>query len=143
MPAAPVVHAVDANVILRHLLGDEPKLSSKAHAIFAALETGDVVLECDPVNLAEVVWVLASHYQVGRQQIAESLSPLVKAPGFRVPNKERYLLALELYGQGVLRFGDACACARALEACDGRLLSFDRKLSRVEGVTRREGVAEG
>lgn len=143
MPPAPVAHAVDANVILRYLLGDDRELTAKAKAIFAAVEAGEVTAECDPVNLAEVVWVLASYYKVGHEQIAASLAPLVKAPGFLVPDKERYLLALELYGQGVARFGDACACAGAMLACEGRLLSFDRKLSRVEGVARAEGVEAG
>ncbi len=35
-----------------------------------------------------------------------------------------------IYGEGKLRFGDACACAAAERECEGRLLSFDRALSR-------------
>ena len=138
MPREPVVHAVDANVILRHVLGDDRELSAKAGAVFAAMEAGEVVLECDPVNLAEAVWVLASHYKAERRDIAEALSPLLKAANFRMPDKERYMLALDLYGQGLARFGDACACATALAACEGRLVSFDRKLSRLPGIRRTE-----
>jgi hypothetical protein len=33
-------------------------------------------------------------------------------------------------------FGDACACAAALQRCEGRLVSFDRKLSGVDGISR-------
>ena len=38
-------------------------------------------------------------------------------------------------------FGDACACAAAIEDCQGRLLSFDRKLTGVAGVARAEEVS--
>jgi len=135
MPAA---YAVDANVILRLVLGDETDLSAKAKAAFAAAESGAVTLECDPVNLAEAVWVLTSHYKVAPGDIADALLPLVKMRELCLPEKGRYVRALELYGQGQLRFGDACACATAETASQGRLLSFDRALSRVPGIDRVE-----
>jgi predicted nucleic acid-binding protein len=136
----PVVYAVDANVILRFVLGDHPELSRKARAVFGAMQAAEVVLACDPVNLAEVVWVLSSHYKASPGRIVDALLPLVKAAGFDLPDKERYLRALALYGQGKLRYADACVCATAEMACGGRLVSFDRALSRVAGVGRVEGV---
>ncbi len=65
---------------------------------------------------------------------------MVSADGFIVPDKDRYLRALALYGEGKLHFGDACACAAAELDCEGRLLSFDRALSKVPGVERVERV---
>ena len=113
MPA-PIECAVDANIILRFVLGDEPGLSAKARTVLKAMEDGDVLLECDPVNLAAAVWVLSSQYKASCAEIAGALLPLVKAAGFRLPEKDRYIQALEFFGQGVLRFGDACACATAI-----------------------------
>lgn len=40
----------------------------------------------------------------------------------------------------VAHFGDACACATALLECDGELLSFDQRLSRITGIVRSETV---
>ena len=60
--------------------------------------------------------------------------------GFVIPDKERYVRALGLFASRVPHFRDACACAAALEECKGRLLSFDRELSRVDGVQRTEEV---
>jgi predicted nucleic acid-binding protein len=137
----PVAYAVDANVILRLVLGDDPHLSAKAEAVFRAMEAGEVTLVCDPVNLAEAVWVLSSYYKASCEDIAGALLPLVKRSGFHVPERDRYARALELYGKGLLRFGDACACATAITACQGRLVSFDRKLSRVLGLERTEAIA--
>lgn len=140
MQAEGATQTIDANVIVRFVMLDHPELSTKATRVFETLAAGQVVLECDPVNLAEAVWVLSSHYEIEPRDIAEKLATLVNSEGFRMSDKARYVSALEMYGSGQLRFGDACVCATALEKCDGQLLSFDRKLSRVPGITRSEAV---
>jgi len=131
---------VDANVILRYLVHDDDALYAKAAAVFKAIEAGRVSVLCDPVILAEVVWVLASYYKISRDEIAEDLESLLEADGFTIPNKDRYVRALRLYAGSVPHFGDACACAAAIEDCGGKLLSFDRKLSAVKGISRLESV---
>jgi len=138
MSSVPARFAIDANVILRGLLLDNRELSDKAIAILKAVEEGRSAVYCDPVTLAEVVWVLWRSYQRSRQDIASALKPIVQAEGFHMPGKDRYLRALDLYGTTVEHFGDACACAGALEECEGKLCSFDRKLSSVPGVERLE-----
>ena len=134
------VYAVDANVIVRFLTRDDEALWEKAHAIIKAMHDGRIELLCDPVTLAEIVFVLGSIYKLPRKQIHQLMDPIVKAKGFNIPNKDVYIRAIELYGDCVSHFGDACACAAALAHCDGRLLSFDKGVSRVEGVQRTEGV---
>lgn len=138
MSSRPPVVAIDANVILRHLLDDHEELSEKAAGIFQQVETGTLAVHCDPVTLAEVVWVLGRHYRQPNAQIAEALEPVLKSEGFLMPEKGCYVLALELFGRSVRHFGDACACAAALQRCEGRLYSFDRELSAVEGIERSE-----
>jgi len=133
-------HVIDANVILRYLLGEPADQAAKAGEIMAALEDGEITVHCDPVTLAEVVWVLSSFYKLPPAEIYAGLSPIVKTEGFEIPEKEVYVLALELFARGVAHFGDACACAAALLKCEGRLFSFDRDLSRVEGITRTESL---
>ncbi|NPV48456.1 MAG: hypothetical protein HPY69_16070 [Armatimonadetes bacterium] len=128
------LYAVDANVILRYVLDDDPKLAPRARRIMAVVEAGQVRVQCDPVNLAEVVWVLSSYYGLAPADIAAGLLPLVQAEGFVVPDKPRYLRALALYGSGVHHFGDACAWAAAEADCEGRLFSFDRALARRSGL---------
>ncbi len=136
----PVVYALDANVLLRHVLRDDPALYAKARAVIAAAVAGRAVLACDPVNLGEVVWVLTSTYKVPAAETAEALLPLVKLPRMEIPDKARYVRALELFGAGKLKFGDACACATAEMTAEGRLVSFDRALSKVPGIERTEAV---
>jgi predicted nucleic acid-binding protein len=131
---------IDANVILRYILWDHEELSPKSRTIMCAIESGQTRVSCDPVVLSEVVWVLKSFYRLSNEQIAAGLEPFVKAEGFLMPNKERYIHALDLFARSVPHFGDACTCAAAIEECHGRLLSFDLMLSNVAGVVRSEEV---
>jgi len=134
------IYSIDANVILRYVLEDDPRLFAKAREILLGVQSGHTVVICDPVNLAEVVWVLESFYKLTNEQICEGLLPIINPEGFILPDKEHYLLALRLFAGGVKSFGDACACAAALRDCDGRLYSFDAKLSNVPGIARSESV---
>lgn len=129
----PIV-ALDSNVLLRYLLDDHEELSGQAAAVLEDMQQGRVLLRCDPVNLAEVVWVLGSFYKQPNEAISAALEPIVKHDGFLLPNKAMYLRALEMFAGGVRHFGDACACANAMDDCEGRLYSFDRKLRSVPGI---------
>ncbi|MEN6357698.1 MAG: PIN domain-containing protein [Armatimonadota bacterium] len=138
MKAGSKPFAIDANVILRYLLQDNEELTPKADAIIEGVEDGKLQVLCEPVTLSEVVYVLFRFYEQERSVIYKGLEPIVKMDGFLMPDKSRYIHALELFANDIPHFGDACACAAALEQCKGRLLSFDRKLSSVNGVSRFE-----
>ena len=131
---------VDANIILRYLLQDDPKQSPKADRMMEMIQDEQVSAVCDPVTLAEVVWVLSAHYGISRDKIVAGLAPLIKAPCFELTEKNRYLLALEFFAASAVHYGDACACADALELSGGRILSFDRKLAGLPGIQRLETV---
>jgi predicted nucleic-acid-binding protein len=132
--------AIDANVILRYLMRDVEQQYGAAAAIMDAVQDARLVVLCDPVTLAEVVWVLQRVYGLSRQQIREGLSPILAASSFQMPDKARYIRALAMHADLVPHFGDACACAAALEACEGKLLSFDKDLSGAHGITRLESI---
>ena len=138
MNSPPPRCAADANVILRYLLRDHEQLAEKARGLFEAVEDGRVVMVLNPVTLAEVVFVMASVYKVPSVQISDGLVSLLQADGVVMSEKEQYIRALQLFAGPVRHFGDACVCAAALEECEGRLFSFDRELSTVEGIERAE-----
>jgi predicted nucleic acid-binding protein len=138
MPANVKSYALDANVILRFILRDHEELSTKARDILQAAREGRIVVHCDPVIVGEVVYVLSSHYGVSRAQITETLERVLKPESTVMPDKRRYLRALRIFAETNAHFGDACACAAALEDCEGRLFSFDRELSKIEGISRSE-----
>ncbi len=140
MKACDDSYAVDANIILRYLLRDDVGLYQKSLKIMQSLFSGQVSMFCDPVTLSEIVFVLFRVYKLSPQDIWNGLEPIIKADAFVLPDKDRYIRAFELYVGPVPHFGDACVCAAALEKSEGRLLSFDRGVSGVHGVTRLEEV---
>ncbi len=135
-------YGIDANVILRLLVKDDVKLAEQAKAIFTAIEEGKITAYLDPVILAEVVWVLKSFYKRSPSEIATSLLTLLKSDHIFIVDQECYITALEMFEEGHMHFGDACACAVANRMCDGQLFSFDRKLDRVPGIQRIEKLSE-
>jgi len=123
--------AVDTNILVRAILGDDPKQSALARK---TLENArDIVV---PVTvLIELAWVLKS---VGwnRNQIHQALAMLALQPAIRLDRSVEVLAALDDYKAGPADFADYLALhlARALGA--RKLLTFDRKLAKAAGAQR-------
>ena len=77
-----------------------------------------------------------SNYKLPNAEISAGLSALLEQEGVDMVQKERCLHALELFASAIRHFGDACACAVALEATEVRLFSFDGKFASVPGIVR-------
>ncbi len=142
MSSRPVPWTLDANIILRYVLDDNEELTAKAERIWQAIEDGAVTAVLEPVTLAEVVFVLASVYRLPNATISEAVLPLLQVEGVRMHNRERYLHALRLFGTTVKHFGDACACATALDETGGLLYSFDRGMPEIAGLRRAEDFGD-
>ena len=112
---------IDANVILRYLLGDHPEYSKKAKEV---IEEGAYTL---PEVIAEVVYVLKGVYKVGRDEISNTLIDFMDEVA--IDNQEVIILALSLYSETTLDFVDCIliACHRIIGV---EVISFDKKLNR-------------
>ena len=129
---------VDANVVIRHLVSDPPEQAERAHRLFAAATSDDVLLLIEDVVLAEVVWTLSSFYRYSRAQIADALLELFLDESVTNPDKDAARLALVLYHERPIDFADALLAARALTSGDNVVCSFDRDFDRIPGVARFE-----
>lgn len=111
---------IDANIILRYLLGDHPEMSAEAKAIVlaGAQTTAEV--------LAEVVYVLKGVYQAKRSDIAETLQDFLQEVS--VPHKAAMAYACRLYGETNLDFVD-CILAGYHFTEGADVLTFDKKLN--------------
>lgn len=113
---------IDANVILRYLLGDHEVMSVQAKK---AVEEG----ACTTVEvLAEVVYVLKGVYQAERSDIAEWLSALLDE--IVLDNKQAIYYALRVYGETSLDFVD-CVLIGYNRMLGRDILTFDKKLNRL------------
>lgn len=113
---------LDANVILRYLLGDIPDMAEEARrAVIAGASTTIEVL-------AEVVYVLAGVYKADRKDIATTLDSFLLE--ITIPHKAALGYALRLYGSSRLYFVD-CILAGYKHIDGTDVLTFDKKLQKV------------
>lgn len=131
---------VDANVLLRFIVGDPPEMAEKAAVLMQAVERGEMTLCVDDIIVAEVVWVLRSFYRHKAQEIATTLLELLSQDGVEVD--DAVLPALALYGNKGVDFVDALLATRMQQRGIGRVFSFDRHFDQISGIERLEpGIA--
>lgn len=137
----PTVH-VDANVILRLLLG-EPELQARAaEALFTRAARGEFVIRIHPAVLAEVVYVLTSPRLAGlpRARVAGVLRELLALEGVEVPDLEPTLAALRRFEETNLDWVD---CLLLGYGPNVPVYTFDTAVIRAGGrpVQEEEGGA--
>jgi predicted nucleic acid-binding protein len=127
---------VDANVILRFLVGDPPDMAEQSARLFQAVENRAVTLVVDDIVVAEVVWVLGSYYRHAARDIAAVLRGFLLQDGIEAQERDTLLLALTLYETKNVDFADALLAARIEKRGIPAVFSFDEHFDRLEGVRR-------
>ena len=123
------MRAIDTNVVVRFLAGDDPDQSPLARAL---VDAGDLYVPLTVMLEAE--WVLRSVYGHERQQVAVALRAFAGLPGVSVEVPERLAVALDRAEAG-MDFADALHLGGA-EGCEA-FLTFDRrfvKAARAVGI---------
>ena len=135
-----IVWTLDTNVIVRLLVGDDPRQPPLAEQAFLkAIATGGVYLP--DVVLAEVAWVLRA-YGLNRQVRHGLLERLVRTRGVMVDDIDGVIDALERFRmEGDL--ADQLIGARAARAGALPVLSFDQRFCAREGVELLEAESLG
>lgn len=113
--------AVDTNVVVRLLVGDDPRQAARARSLFAA----EQVFISDTVAL-ETAWVLGYSYGLDDAGIAAGLRRLFGLANVHLRNAAEMALALGWYEQG-LDFADALHLAQAAHCI--RMATFDRRFA--------------
>jgi uncharacterized protein len=131
---------LDANVILRYLTRDDPEKAERCLALLQRAERNEVALTTSEAIIAEVVYVLSSPrlYNLSPQRIRELLLPVLNLRGLKLPSRQLYNRALDLYATHAIDFEDALAVAHMEQQGITEMVSYDRHFERVEGVERVE-----
>lgn len=100
------MRGIDTNVLLRHVMGDDPAQTTVARAVIARAEgAGEELLVTVPV-LCELVWTLERSYRLTRSQIGEVVATLLGSPVFVVEERTPARLALADFEHGRAGFID-------------------------------------
>jgi len=131
---------VDADVIVRLLVGDDPVKQDAAGRLFDRVDRGELVLATPATTIADCVYVLTSRrlYAMPRAEVAELLAALVERSGLRIPNRAVVLRALRIFGVTNVDFGDAMIAASMESARSRVVMSYDRHFDRLPGIDRQE-----
>lgn len=105
--------AIDANVIVRYLTGDDPVQSPAATELFRAASAGRVNLIIPTAILQETVYVLETFYAGTPETIAPKLMSLLSLTGVTCPDARWVLDGIQWYRSKNADFGDALLCAYA------------------------------
>ena len=124
--------AIDTNVIVRLLTGDEPGQAERARRL----------LDDNPVFVASTVimeaeWVLRSAYGIAKAEVVRALKAFAGLPMVTLQDPEGVAAALDQAERG-LDFSDALhrAGARSCEA----LLTFDKRFVKAAGYLHGPAV---
>ncbi len=105
--------AIDANVIVRYLTGDDPVQSPAATDLFRSAGAGRVHLIIPTPIIQETVYVLETFYDGTPETIAPKLVSLLALPGVSNPDARWVLDGIQWYRAKNADFGDALLCAYA------------------------------
>ncbi|MDR1188088.1 MAG: PIN domain-containing protein [Bifidobacteriaceae bacterium] len=125
--------ALDTNVLVRHLMDDDPVQSPIAHAAMARLtpfQPGYVSL----VVLVETLWVLRRSFRVSHERATATTRALLAARDLVLQEPGAVAQALAVAEQTDSEVPDALIAALALEAGCERTWTFDFRAARRFGM---------
>lgn len=129
---------LDTNILLRHLLEDDPRQSPKATEFLARIERGELEARLTDTVIFEAVFTLERTYRQPKDKIREALLPLIQLPGIVLPGKRYYRQVFDLYVSLNLPFADAYHASVALRLKISEIASFDRHFDQIPGLRRIE-----
>lgn len=124
--------ALDTNVVVRILVGDDPVQTPRAERFFVEHASGDGIF-ISIVVFAEVAWVLRAAYEWDRATIHDRLDRLIRTRGVSIEELDLVQGALEEYAVGKAELADFLIVGKA-RAAGATLFTFDRTLMRSPGV---------
>jgi len=116
---------IDANVMLRYVLGDHVDLSPKAKEIIE-----QHIVEVPVEVLCEVVYVLTGHYKIDRQSVSNGLKRFFEQTQCVLSHRKAVLQGLEYFGNTSLDLVD-CILAGYNEVEKDEIYTFDGKLQKL------------
>jgi predicted nucleic acid-binding protein len=128
---------LDANVLVRFLVQDDPKQGAAAAAFFERAERREIVLHLDGLVVAETVYVLMGPYGRSRIEVVNVLLAIIQNAGVATMDLEIMNDALRRFALSNVDFPDAWLAARAAQL-GHPVASFDRDFDKFKDVRRFE-----
>ena len=121
--------AVDTNILIRFLVGDDVVQTETVYSIFKKAELEKKELFVPLLVILETIWVLESVYEIQRTEILDSIKDLLLMQIFKFDHISA-LQQFAHYAQGNrLDLSDLLiACSAKVQGCES-VITFDKKAS--------------
>lgn len=129
---------VDTNIFLRILVKEDDRMFKDCQEFFSLVQKGNISAYIPTVVVAEVLFVLLSHYKYKRQNIVKAIEGIGISSGLEIFDDLQFPQALELYKTHNVKFIDCLLASSArMENPDVAILSYDRDFDKL-GIRRIE-----
>lgn len=129
------MNGLDTNVLIRHLVQDDPQQSALATQFIEGNCTQDSPCFIGPVTLSEVAWVLERSYKQDRDTIASVLEQLLLVDELVVGDPDTVWQAIRDYQKSNADFPDHLSARLNLAAECETTVTFDKKAGSQPGFT--------
>ncbi len=129
----PSLIALDTNVLVRLLVGDDEIQTQRAQAFLEATAAEEPVFVSNIVVI-ELVWVLLSQYRYDRHLLSTAIEALLKAPKLNVERSAAVRKAIAAFRGSRADFADCLIAQIALAAGCRYTATFDKNASRIPGM---------
>jgi predicted nucleic-acid-binding protein len=125
------VIGLDANVLLRYFVQDDPVQSPLASDLIEQRLNEDEPGFVSVVAMAETVWVLQRVYKLSAGDIAAVVKRILQTLALAVEHEQEVFLAMIALRDGQAEFADALIGALGAAAGCSHTVTFDRKAMRL------------
>lgn len=129
---------LDTNILLRHMVNDDPVQSPRATATLARIERGELEVHTADTVVFETVYTLQRSYRVGKAAIRDQLLPILDMPGIILPGKRYFHHVFEIYVTADISFADAYHAVLMERLGLTEVISYDHDFDRIPSVKRIE-----
>ena len=129
---------IDTNIFLRYLTKDDPVQYPRCRTLFKKAQNGEMLLITSTLVIAELIWTLASHYRVSKEQIIEKVSIIIVSDAVQIPDKEIIAEALVIYARKNIDYIDAYNSILMRKIGLKEIYSYDQDFDKFETVQRLE-----
>ena len=127
---------LDSNILLRHLLQDDPLQSPKATSFLYRVENRELQVHISELVIFETVFTLQRSYKQPKSKIREILIPLIFLHGVLLSGKRMWKRTFDLYVDLNLPFADAYHVVFMEKLKLTEIATFDSHFNRVSGIKR-------
>lgn len=125
--------ALDTNVIIRLLVGDDKQQSKSANQFLGSLTSANPALICREV-LIEMVWVLERSYKFKRSHISNAIHELIGSNEIVVEDVDRVKDVVTEYESSPVDFSDLMIRSTANSLGATRVATFDKRFAELSKV---------